>query len=154
MKQNKQIAFYRMRINKACWCVVCAILVSLLFSKILFAQEPERLSKKEAKAVYEALTADSVAVEDGDSKLLADSVAVEEESVSLPNFIQPKPVLEDDIKVSKPEKEEDIPLIEDEEEDIPLIEDEEDDDIEFFDDEDEDGNILTADTVAIDDGTA
>lgn len=183
MKHNKVIALKRIRTNSIYWCVLCCILVLLLVAKIVKAQEPELLSKKEAKAVYEALTADSVAVEDEilsadsvaeeDFELSADSVAVEEDIPSTPNLIQPKPVKEvervnnkkeSETKVSKAEFDEPIPVIEDDSEDsIPVVEDssdelipyveDEDDDEEFFDDEDEDGNILTADTVAIDDGS-
>ena len=171
MKQNKLKAFYKMRINRLSWFVICAILVILQFVNSVYAQEPERISKKEAKAIYEALTADSVAVEEDneeplpepvsledDFELSADSVAVEDDSACKIEIVQPKPVktVEKEIKksdVSKNDDSEAIPVIDDDsDEPIPFVEDDEDE--EFFDDEDEDGNILTADTVAIDDGTA
>ncbi|MBP5469496.1 MAG: hypothetical protein J6Z11_09655, partial [Candidatus Riflebacteria bacterium] len=139
MKHNKVIALYRIRTNSIYWCVLCCILALLLVAKIVKAQEPELLSKKEAKAVYEALTADSVAVEE-------DSISTESDNDS--ELSADTPAVEDDDSFDS------IPLVEDNsDEPIPYVEDE-DDDEEFFDDEDEEGNILTADTVAIDDGSA
>ncbi len=51
MKHNKVIIYNKKRSGFICWCVICSILVLLLISSIVNAQEPERISKKEAKAI-------------------------------------------------------------------------------------------------------
>ena len=68
MKQFIAIALFRGRGGRLCQRVLCAILALLLVSTSVFAQEPELLSPEEAKAVYEELTADCVAVEDGSAE--------------------------------------------------------------------------------------
>ncbi len=195
MKQFTAIALFRGRGGRLCQRVLCAILVLLLVSTSVFAQEPELLTPEEAKAVYEELTADCMAVEadfvdnspDADMKIVLPTPAVEPEPVSISESEpEPEPIPVSDsvsepepvsISESEPEPEpvacetpepqkivtsasspkcsEAKPISNntEDEEPIPYIE-ENDSDEELFGDEDEDGNILTADTVAVDDGKA
>lgn len=175
MKINKAIALYKKRISCISCCVLCAILALLLISSPVNAQEPILITPMEAEDIYESLYIDSVAVEDdttdtsiseikpelkpepepeiepepiteieseSEPELSPDSIAVEEiEVVSSTNTTSKK-----GSKEPEPQK-----IEESSDESIPFIDDNNDEPIEFFDDEDEDGNILTADTVALDD---
>lgn len=112
MKQFIAIALFRGRGGRLCQRVLCAILALLLISTSVFAQEPELLTPEEAKAVYEELTADCMAVEadfvdnspDADMKIVLPTPAVEIEP-------EPVPVTKPVTKLKPAAEPEKIPVI-------------------------------------------
>ncbi len=157
MKITKAITIHKRRSSVICWCVICAILGQLLFSNILYAQEPILITPQEAIDYYKSMTEDSVAIEE--------TTTPKATNVKEKNIIEE----DDDIPTIVDNSNDELEFFEDEDEDGNILtadteaksEDTEkksdentkikkvsNDEIDFFDDEDEEGNILTADTEA------
>ena len=166
------------------WYVVFAILVLLLINNIVTAQEQELMqyvipmsveddtdedSNIESNIISNIKQLESESKPNQETKLKKDPEPESEskfyyeteselEEVSMSDSEpEPEPVsinelndTQESVEANKNEDNEE----EENDDSIPLIKDNTDDDLEFFEDEDEDGNILTADTVASDDGNS